>query len=515
MQSTEQSTTADPRIVAWAPKQFALRVDDAMDIYVRAMNYPPHAGSQRAVTARRHATHDGFACQAALLDDGALVGFGYGYTTVPGQWWHDLVRKALTRDQAAQWLDNAFELSELHVLPEYQGARDGTPVADRTRRDRSGTTRSCCRRRTSTRGRSGSTGTSASSIYAGITCSPAMSGRSPCSAPACRCGPMALDAPAQTALRTVPALLGGALLAQIAYPLVSGDARDALTELIVVIVAAASLCHAAITRGPHAAAALAGVSVVGGFAVEVLGVHTGVPFGRYEYGDSLGASLFGVPVVIAFAWPMLAWPAALAARRLVHSFAARVAVGAWALTAWDVFLDPQMVAAGHWRWLDASAHLPGVPGVPLSDYAGWFVVSALMSLALQRIPHLERGSRPLAARVLPLDVGVVDARARRVPRPGRCGRLGLRRDGVGCAAARAVTGEAALKVATLGSALALAATVHTAINTRLLRRVPAGRPASSVSVLIPARDEAATIGACLDSPRSGPRGARARRRILR
>jgi uncharacterized membrane protein len=195
---------------------------------------------------------------------------------------------------------------------------------------------------------------------------------------------MAVDAPTQTALRIVPALLGGAIVAQIAYPLVSGDARDALTELIVVIVAAASLCHAAITRGPHAAAALAAVSVVGGFAVEVLGVHTGVPFGRYEYGGSLGASLFGVPVVIAFAWPMLAWPAALAARRLVHSFAARVALGAWALTAWDVFLDPQMVAAGHWHWLDVSAHLPGVPGVPLSDYAGWFVVSALMSFALQR-----------------------------------------------------------------------------------------------------------------------------------
>jgi uncharacterized membrane protein len=196
---------------------------------------------------------------------------------------------------------------------------------------------------------------------------------------------MALDAPVQTALRIVPALLGGAVAAQIAYPLVSGDARDGLTELIVVIVAAASLCHAAITRGPHAAATLAVVSVFGGFAVEVLGVHTGVPFGRYEYGDSLGASLFGVPVVIAFAWPMLAWPGALAARRLVHSFAARVALGAWALTAWDVFLDPQMVAAGHWHWLDASAHLPGVPDVPLSDYAGWFVVSALMSYALQRL----------------------------------------------------------------------------------------------------------------------------------
>jgi ribosomal protein S18 acetylase RimI-like enzyme len=125
VQSTEHSSTATPRVVAWSPDQFALRVADAMDIYVRAMHYPPHAGSQRAVTARRHATHHGFSCRAALLDDGRLVGFGYGYTTTPGQWWHDLVRKALDKPQAQQWLGNAFELSELHVLPEFQGTGTG------------------------------------------------------------------------------------------------------------------------------------------------------------------------------------------------------------------------------------------------------------------------------------------------------------------------------------------------------------------------------------------------------
>jgi ribosomal protein S18 acetylase RimI-like enzyme len=125
VQSTEPSTTASPRVVAWPPAEFAQRVDEAMDIYVRAMEYPPHAGRQRAVTARRHTAHHGFACRAAVLDDGSLVGFGYGYTTSPGQWWHDLVRKALDRAQAREWLDNAFELSELHVLPEYQGYGTG------------------------------------------------------------------------------------------------------------------------------------------------------------------------------------------------------------------------------------------------------------------------------------------------------------------------------------------------------------------------------------------------------
>lgn len=121
MRSAQQPDTRDPHVETWTGGQFAARVDEAMDIYVQAMGYPDHTGTQRAVTARRHTKNEGFVCRAALADDGALIGFGYGYTTKPGQWWHDLVRKAMASDAAADWLSEAFELSELHVLPEHQG----------------------------------------------------------------------------------------------------------------------------------------------------------------------------------------------------------------------------------------------------------------------------------------------------------------------------------------------------------------------------------------------------------
>src|SRR5258708_2067339 len=92
-----------------------------MAIYALAMSYSTYAGVQRGITARRHTDNRGFACRAAVRADGVLVGFGYGYTTMPGQWWHDLVRKAITPPVADHWLGDAFELSELHVLPHYQG----------------------------------------------------------------------------------------------------------------------------------------------------------------------------------------------------------------------------------------------------------------------------------------------------------------------------------------------------------------------------------------------------------
>ena len=41
------------------------------------------------------------------------------------------------------------------------------------------------------------------------------------------------------------------------------------------------------------------------------------------------------------------------------------------LAAWDLFLDPQMVAEGYWPgWIRRPA-LPGVPGVPVGNYLGW------------------------------------------------------------------------------------------------------------------------------------------------
>ncbi|WP_375487147.1 GNAT family N-acetyltransferase [uncultured Jatrophihabitans sp.] len=116
------------RVQVWEASRFVHHLQDAMNIYVSAMGYPHHTGAQRAVSARKHAALDGFACRAAVTDGGTIVGFGYGYTTRPGQWWHDLVRRALVREHAESWLDDAFELSELHVLPDYQGSGVGRRV---------------------------------------------------------------------------------------------------------------------------------------------------------------------------------------------------------------------------------------------------------------------------------------------------------------------------------------------------------------------------------------------------
>ncbi|GAA3384302.1 carotenoid biosynthesis protein [Cryptosporangium minutisporangium] len=179
-------------------------------------------------------------------------------------------------------------------------------------------------------------------------------------------------------MRRVPIVLVAlTVLAQISYPLVGGSARNGLTIATVVLGFAAAVVHALLTRGTRTAAVLVVVTTGGGLAVEAVGTATGFPFGAYEYAETLGPAVLGVPWVIPLAWTMMAWPAWLVAGRLVTGWL-RVLVGGWALASWDLFLDPQMVDAGHWTWDSDGVALPGVPGIPVTNYVGWVLVAVVM-----------------------------------------------------------------------------------------------------------------------------------------
>jgi uncharacterized membrane protein len=163
-------------------------------------------------------------------------------------------------------------------------------------------------------------------------------------------------------------------LTQVVTPLFEQGRRELPTTIVVVLLAAASaLATAAAVGVPHAALAVVGATAVG-FLVEAVGTRTGLPFGEYEYTDALQPQVFGVPAVVALAWAAMGLPAWAVAGRLVSSTPARIALGAVALTGWDLFLDPQMVAEGYWIWPGGGAYR----GIPLSNFVGWLVASALL-----------------------------------------------------------------------------------------------------------------------------------------
>jgi putative membrane protein len=126
-----------------------------------------------------------------------------------------------------------------------------------------------------------------------------------------------------------------------------------------------------------AALSLAALSALG-FAVETIGVVTGVPYGGFYYGDALGPKVAGiVPCVLPVSWVPLVLGAVAAAK---PSFSGRplwqtlwVLMAAALLVAIDGVLDPGAARLGLWVWPEGGAYY----GVPLSNYAGWLLSSTL------------------------------------------------------------------------------------------------------------------------------------------
>ncbi len=121
----------------------------------------------------------------------------------------------------------------------------------------------------------------------------------------------------------------------------------------------------------RAGGAAVATAVVTGI-VERVGTRTGLPFGRYAYTSALKPQIAHVPVIVPLAWFGMGLPsreAGHAALGTSTSSAKRVALGSAAMTAWDLFLDPQMVGEGYWAWARRGVYR----GIPMSNFLGWFI----------------------------------------------------------------------------------------------------------------------------------------------
>jgi putative membrane protein len=197
--------------------------------------------------------------------------------------------------------------------------------------------------------------------------------------------------------------LGIAILLQISYPLLSGEALRVVTISTVYWGAGAMALHALLAFGARYAFTYLGIALPFGFLIELLGLKTGWPFGTYEYDPSLGPQLFDVPLVVPFAWAMIAHPILCAARRLAGNWV--FLYGGFGLMAYDLFLDPQMVTAGRWTWEVTGSHVPFTPEVPLSNAFGWL----LSGMALIAILHLvlPRDRRKVSASFITIDIFLI------------------------------------------------------------------------------------------------------------
>lgn len=126
------------------------------------------------------------------------------------------------------------------------------------------------------------------------------------------------------------------------------------------------------------------------FGVEWLGVHTGYPFGTYQYTPVLGATVLGVPLAIPFAWyatVVNSWRLAqgiLGDREKRSRIAVAVMVGILTV-ALDLILEPMAsLVKYYWVWEWGT--------VPIYNYLSWFVFSSLAAYRLESLRPLDRAA---------------------------------------------------------------------------------------------------------------------------
>jgi uncharacterized membrane protein len=212
----------------------------------------------------------------------------------------------------------------------------------------------------------------------------------------------------------------------ISVPIVRWTVGDAALPLIVsatvITLASAMVLLLITTLGLRSAITTTGTILVLTWLLEFAGSKTGLLFGRYHYTGALQPQIAGVPLIIPFAWLMMlpaAWAAAasITGRRTGIAY---IALSALAFTAWDLYLDPQMVAWGFWRWDEPGSYF----GIPWHNYLGWLLSAALITWLAGRAPLPTR--LPLAVYALTWILQAIGLGLFwQMPGPALCGFVGM------------------------------------------------------------------------------------------
>jgi uncharacterized membrane protein len=154
-----------------------------------------------------------------------------------------------------------------------------------------------------------------------------------------------------------------------------------------------AVVHGVRHYGPRGMLVFASLCLAIGGSMEVIGVHTGFPYGHYQFLPLMGPQVLRVPILLALAYIGMAYVSWIVARLIVGATEPRISsiqliaiplVASFVMTSWDFAQDPVWSTLLHaWRWRDGGAWF----GVPLSNYAGWLLTVFLIYVAFAAYLH--------------------------------------------------------------------------------------------------------------------------------
>jgi putative membrane protein len=123
-----------------------------------------------------------------------------------------------------------------------------------------------------------------------------------------------------------------------------------------------------------------------GMTVEMIGVNTGLLFGNYSYGDTLGRKINGVPLLIGVNWFVVIlttgyttyyveqwlWKRAMQTTTMPSyvKYISFVFDAAFITVFFDWLLEPVATRLGYWHWEAGK--------IPFYNYLCWFIISAFL-----------------------------------------------------------------------------------------------------------------------------------------
>ena len=114
------------------------------------------------------------------------------------------------------------------------------------------------------------------------------------------------------------------------------------------------------------------IILIGGFAIEYIGVHTGLLFGNYEYGANLGPKIGEIPLVIGVNWFCIVLASCALLFPLKINLILKAILAGVLCTFMDFLIEPVAMKLDFWDWEN------GV--IPVWNYICWFGFASFFSL---------------------------------------------------------------------------------------------------------------------------------------
>jgi uncharacterized membrane protein len=119
-----------------------------------------------------------------------------------------------------------------------------------------------------------------------------------------------------------------------------------------------------------------------GMVAEIVGTNTGLLFGHYTYGATLGPQYMGTPWLIGLNWVVVTYLAGTLAAYVRAPGWARVVLGALLMVGLDLCMEPVAGRYDFWHWTGEL--------VPLRNFRDWFLLALLLQVLFVRSPFPKR-----------------------------------------------------------------------------------------------------------------------------